>query len=70
MIKQEIKKQSKNWSIHLDHAYKKLIAFLYNAEDLNIVMSRYNFLEYSDNYSMTSISLWNYYRDEINDDVN
>ena len=29
----------------------------------------YNVLEYSDNYSMTSGSLWNYYRDEINDDA-
>ena len=30
----------------------------------------YNLLEYSDNYSMTSGRLWNYYRDEINDDDN
>ena len=30
----------------------------------------YNLLEYSDNYSMTSVSLWNYYRDELNDDEN
>ena len=30
----------------------------------------YNLLEYSDNYSMTSGSLWNYYRDDINDDEN
>ena len=29
-------------------------------------MSKYNLLEYSDNYSMTSRSLWNYYRDEEN----
>ena len=29
----------------------------------------YNLLEYSDNYSMTSRSLWNYYRDEV-DNVN
>ena len=29
----------------------------------------YNLLEYSQNYSMTSGSFWNYYRDEI-DDVN
>ena len=28
----------------------------------------YNLLQYSDNYSMTSGSLWNYYRDEVNDD--
>ena len=27
-------------------------------------------LEYSDNYSMSSASLWNYYTDEINDDAN
>ena len=26
----------------------------------------YNLLEYGDNYSVTSISLWNYYRDEVN----
>ena len=44
--------------------------FIDNAEDLDIVMPMYNLLEYSDNYSMTSGSLWNYYRDEINDDAN
>ena len=27
----------------------------------------YNLLEYSQNHSMTSDSLWNYYRDEIDD---
>ena len=27
----------------------------------------YNLLEYSDNYSMTSGSLWNNYRDEMDD---
>ena len=27
----------------------------------------YNLLEYSDNYTMSSGSLWNYYRDEVND---
>ena len=32
---------------------------------LDIVM--YNLLEYSDNYSITSGSLWNFHRDEIND---
>ena len=44
--------------------------FIDNAEDLDIVTSMYNLLEYSKNYSMTSGSLWNYYRDEINDDAN
>ena len=37
-----------------------------NAEDLDIVMPMYNLLEYSQNYSMTG-SLWNYYRDKIDD---
>ena len=30
----------------------------------------YNLLEYSKNYSKTSGSLWNYYRDELTDDEN
>ena len=30
-------------------------------------MAMYNLLEYSDNYSMTSGSLWIYYRDDMND---
>ena len=30
----------------------------------------YNLLEYSENYSMTSESLWNYYKDEVNVDAN
>ena len=36
--------------------------FINNAEALDIVMPIYNLLEYGD--------LWNYYRDEVNDDVN
>ena len=30
----------------------------------------HNLLEYSQNYSNTSGSLWNYYRDELTDDTN
>ena len=33
-------------------------------------MSMYNLLEYSDNYSLRSGSLWDYYRDELNDSAN
>ena len=44
--------------------------FIDNAQDPDIVIRVYNLLEYSDNYSMTSGSSWNYYRDEINDDEN
>ena len=36
-----------------------------SAEDLDIVITMYNLLEYSENYSMTSRSLWKYYRDEV-----
>ena len=44
--------------------------FIDNAKDLDIVMPIHNLLEYSDKYSMTSGSFWNYYRDEVNDDAN
>ena len=43
--------------------------FIGNAEDLDIAMPMYNLLEYSDNYSITSGSLRNYYRDGVNDNV-
>ena len=45
-------------------------AFVDNAEDLDIVMPMYIMLENSDNYSMTSGSLWNGYGDEVNDSAN
>ena len=38
-----------------------------NAKDIDIIMPMYNLLEYSDNYSKTSGSLWQYYKDEPND---
>ena len=37
-----------------------------NAEDLDIVIPMYNSTEYSKDYSKTSGTLWNYYRDETN----
>ena len=37
-----------------------------NADNLDIVMSMYNLIEYSDNYSDTSGSLWYFKRDEQN----
>ena len=30
----------------------------------------YNLLEYSKNYSKTTGSLWNYYKDKLSDDTN
>ena len=35
-----------------------------NVKDNDIVTPMYNLIEYSDNYSKTSGSLWKYYRDE------
>ena len=37
--------------------------------DINITMPMYNLIEYSDNYSDTSGSLWNFKRDEIEEDA-
>ena len=44
--------------------------FISSAEDIDAVMLMYNLLEYCDNYSNTSGSLWNYYRHEVTDDAN
>ena len=50
---------------HLIVALQKLIITLIdNAEDLDIVMPTYNLIGYSKNYTKTTGSLWNYYRDE------
>ena len=37
-----------------------------NADNLDIIMSMYNLIEYSDNYSDTSRSLWQFKRDKQN----
>ena len=40
-----------------------------DADDLDIVMSMYNLLEYSKNYRKTIGSLYNYYRDELSNNA-
>ena len=40
-----------------------------DADDLDIVMSMYNLLEYSKSFRKTIGSLYNYYRDELSDDA-
>ena len=40
-----------------------------DADDLDVVMPMYNLLEYSKNYRKTTGSLYNYYRDELDDDT-
>ena len=40
-----------------------------DAKDIDILMLMYNLTEYSDNYLKTSGSLWQYYRDEPNNNL-
>ena len=40
-----------------------------NAHDIDVVMPVYNLTECSDNYSKTSGSLWQYYKDDPNDNL-
>ena len=44
--------------------------FIDEAEHINIAMPMYNLTEYSDNYSDTSGSLWQFKRHEIEENVN
>ena len=50
--------------------FKNKVCIIENSEDLDTAMPMYNLLEYSKNYSKTSGSLWNYYRDELTDETN
>ena len=36
-----------------------------NAKHIDVLIPKYNLTEYSDNYSKTSRSLWQYYSDEL-----
>ena len=40
-----------------------------NAKDIDIVMPMYNLIEYSDNYAKATGSLWQYFRDEPNNNL-
>ena len=40
-----------------------------NAQDIDIITLMYISIEYSDNYSKTSGSLWQYYKDDFNDNL-
>ena len=44
--------------------------FIDEAEHINIAMPMYNLIEYSDNYSDTSGSLWQFKRDKIIGNIN
>ena len=55
---------------HLINAGHINETFVDEADIINITMPMYNLLEYSNNYSDTSGSLWNFERDEIEEDAN
>ena len=40
-----------------------------NAKAIDVVMTMYSLIEYSKNYSETSVSLWQYYIDEPNNNI-
>ena len=42
---------------------------IYNEKDIDAVMPIYNLIKYSNNYSKTSWYLWQYFRDEPNDNI-
>ena len=64
-------KMNKNLIFKNNAPFRSCISkFADNAEDLDIVMPMCNLLEFSGNYSMTSRSFCNYYRDEMNDAAN
>ena len=44
--------------------------FIEDADDLDVVIPMHNLLEYSKNYRKTIGSLYNYYRNELDDDAN
>ena len=52
-----------NWKSEINNIEKD------NVKDIDAVMPMYNSIEYSDNYSKTSGSLWQYYRIEPNNNL-
>ena len=56
----------KNWAPFTKSISRINGTVIDNAQDVDIVMPMYNFIEYSDNYSKTSVSLWQYYKDDPN----
>ena len=40
-----------------------------NAQDIDIILPMYNLIEYSDNYSKTSESLWQYYKVDLKNNI-
>ena len=60
------------WSVHWSHKVNKKVTQIDNAKDIDLVISMYNLIEYSENCLQTSGNLWQYHRDQpaLNDDGN
>ena len=54
----------KNWAPFSDCVTEINNTQINNAQNIDIFMPMYNLIEYSHNYTKTSRSLWQYYRDE------
>ena len=54
----------KNWALFDDCISGINNKEIDNVKDIDVVMPMYNLMEYSDNYSKTTGSFWQYYRDE------
>ena len=53
------------YQLHYYWLYKqKKTTPINNAKNIDVVISMYNLIEYSDNFSKTSGYLWQFYRDE------
>ena len=59
----------KNWAPFTDCISEINITQIDNAKYIDVVMPIYNLIEYSNNYSQPSRSLWQYYRDNPNDNI-
>ena len=65
----EIRVTFKNWAPFTKCISRINNTDIDNAYDIDVVMPMYNLIEYSDNYSKTSGSLWQYYKDYPNDNL-
>ena len=66
----ETDKAEKDAAFENNRPFKSCISatsntLIYNVEDPDLVIPMYSLLKYSDNYSMTLVSWWNYHRDKI-----
>ena len=59
----------KNWAPFINCISEINNTQVDNAKDIDIIMPMYNLIEYSNNYVKTIGSLWQYFRDEPNDNL-